>query len=213
MQSRLPQEIIDNIIGNINVDEKYFLRTLSLVSRSFLYPSRKKLFAKIVLTCQERSHGLLGVFTQHPYIQSSVRHLEIHQYGSSASWPTLLSLLRLLLLSGSLRTLILRSGLEWHWPKLSSDLRDTFTDMIHSPSLTSFELDCATRVPTTLFLGLKGVRSLNLYCVLLSDVDDKHGVAQIGGQDVSEVRKIQTSAHDRAPIESFTWLLPQASSL
>jgi hypothetical protein len=215
MESRFPQELIDNIIGNIEVDEKYLLRTLSLVSRSFLYPSRKKLFAKIALIRQERSHGLLSVFTQHQYIQSSVRHLDIHYQGSHCGpgpihEPTLLSLLRLPLLS--LRTLVLHLDSELRWPKLSSDLRDALSDMIHSPSLTSFELIRAVHIPTTLFLGLKRVRSLNLYRVHLSDVDDKHGVSQIAGQVVSEDRKIQTSAHDRAPIESFTWHLPQASS-
>lgn len=222
MEPRVSQEIVDNIIENINVDEKKNLRRLSLVSRSFLYPCRKKLFAKIALAHQEQSQGLLSVLAQHPYIQSSVRHLVIHYPGSFRynfygpttfkpnDEPTLLSLLRLPFLS--LRTLVFYPSSECHWPKLSSDLRDALSGVIHSPSLTSLELLCAVCVPTTLFLGLKGIRTLNLYGVHLSDVDDEHGVFRMG-QAVNEVRKIQTSARDGTPIESFTLHLRQASGL
>ena len=221
MEPRVSQEIVDNIIGNININEKQNLRRLSLVSRSFLYPSRKRLFAKIALAHREQSQGLLSVLAQHPYIQSSVRHLEIH-YPSSfrcLPWyseptkfqpndePTLLSLLRLPLLS--LRTLVFDSASYCHWPKLSSDLRDALSDVIHSPSLTSLELCRAVRVPISLFLGLKGVRTLDLYDVHLSDADDD-GVSPIASQAVNEVK---TSAHNGTPIECFTLRLPQASGL
>lgn len=68
----IPQEIIANIVENINDN---LLRTCSLVSRSFLYPSRKRLSARIRLRAVRQCLGLLSLFVKYPYIQSYIKTL------------------------------------------------------------------------------------------------------------------------------------------
>jgi hypothetical protein len=221
VQPSIPQDIIDHIIESVMAMgyDEYLLRTCTLVSRSFLYPSRKQLFANISLGTQEQCLALLDVLVKHPYIQSYVKILQIDNpitgmYRWRYSNPnritkiidenTLLSLLRLPLRSIKTLSLEFSSYHEHDWDP-SGNLIETLSDLIRSPSFTSLTLSNAL-VPTELFLDLNGVRSLHLYNVRLNDVGNKYGISQTAG--VNEVQKIRASAaHDRAPIKVFTWHL------
>jgi hypothetical protein len=211
-QPSIPQDIIDHIIESVPSHDTYLLRTCTLVSRSFLYPSRKRLFADIKLGTQEQLLALLDVLVKHPYVQSYVKILQIDnpipsiQYGRRYSKinrmkteNTLLSVLRLPM--RSIESLCLRFS-SYHEP--SGNLIETLSDLIRSPSFTSLTLYNAL-VPTELFLDLNGVRSLHLSHVRLNDIGNKHGVSQTAG--VNEVRKSRKSAHERVPIEYFRWNL------
>ena len=210
-QPSIPQDIIDNIIRNIGTHEKSLLRTYTLVSHSFLYPSRKRLFAHISLHSTQYCRGFLNLLVGHPYLQSYVKTLNISYHSLLRDNPAfendLLPLLHLLLCSlEELRFGALIMPVDWH--DLSTNLRDTLSDMIHSPSLTFLTLNALTNVPNELFIGLKGVQTLSLEQVHLIDIagGEEHGVSR--SADSNEVRKIWTSPdHDivGGPIEYFAW--------
>jgi hypothetical protein len=207
MVPSIPQEIIDKIIDSVHDHENNLLRTYSLVSRSFLYPSRKRLFAHITLLTQAQCQCILDLLIRHPYIQSFVKSLTIIYHPNPCIEDIIPAVLRLLLPVGSLSTLNFKVHVSppadhevlYDWRELSGNLRDTLFDAIHSPSLTSLKLAYISHVPTRLLLGLKGVRALTCNSVYFND--DTHGVSQTA--DFNEAW-ISASA-DRAPIEDFTW--------
>jgi hypothetical protein len=92
-QPSIPQDIINSIVGNIDNRKKSLLRTCTLVSRSFLYPSRKQLFAHISLRSPKYCRGFLDLLVEHPYFQSYVKSLWILHPGDSTSVSHLLEVL------------------------------------------------------------------------------------------------------------------------
>jgi hypothetical protein len=200
----IPQEIIDTIIKNIDVQDKSLLRNCALVSHSSLYQSRKQLYSYIKLSTSKQCRSLCNVLLQHPYIQSLVKTLDIMftiEHHSLHHRPTVTTILRLLMCS--LSTLLFSSYDEYYWYCLPDNLKYALSDIIHSSSLTTFTLSHACFVPTQFFLGLKGLRTLCLYNVHLSDVGIKHEVPQTG---VNELRESPDHDSDSPPpIEHFTW--------
>jgi hypothetical protein len=89
VQPSIPQDIIDHIVESVPRHDTYLLRICTLVSRSFLYPSHKQLFADISLGTQEQCLALLDVLVKHPYIQSYVKILEINSPTSSWRYSNL----------------------------------------------------------------------------------------------------------------------------
>ena len=174
------------------------------MSRSFLYPTRKQLFAYISLAQCQR---ILDLLIRHPYMQSFVKSLTIIYRPDLYIEDVLIAVYRLLL--GSLPIFVFDVSLPGHlacaydWRKLSRNLRDTLSDTIHSPSLTSLSLMDTSHVPIGLFLGLKGVRTLTCYGVDFSDGNTR-GVSQTADFD-----QVWSSAADRAPIEDFTWTMQE----
>jgi hypothetical protein len=224
----IPQDIIDKIIGMIDTSERSLLKTCAQVSNSFAYPSIKRYFAVIALStpedCQKLRHVLTS--TAHPPdldIPTYIKTLKIlypqaqtvvpgANYQSQPEINTfrtdLIPILHLLSHSQALERLEFHVGsgslLPFqdadNWRKFTGGFRGAFSCMIHSPYLTSLTIANVNHVPTELFVGLKGVRTLCLDQVELSDVG------------ISPTAKTQTPSDDhhvdRASIEHFTWCLP-----
>jgi hypothetical protein len=223
----IPQDIIDKIVGMIDTSDKPLLKTCAKVSTSFAYPSIKRYFAAIALSTPEECRNLLHVITKHPPDLDIIKTLQIlyprvlgvpeFNYESNhhpepetdAFEDKLLPVLRLLSHSQALESLEFHVGSgfslpfqdAYDWRQFSGNLRRTLSDMIHLTSLTIANAN----VPTELFVGLTGIRTLCLNQVELSDVGNKN----VPG--VSPTAKTQTSDDhhvDRASIEHFTWCLP-----
>ena len=101
-----------------------------------------------------------------------------HHPETDAFENNLLPVLRLLSNSRALKRLkfyICFPPFKLHnWDKFSEKVRRTLSDMIHSPYLTCLIITLAhANVSPKLFVGLKGVRTLCLDQVELSDVGDK----------------------------------------
>ena len=91
--SQLPQELIDTILENINIDvdiNQWTLRCCSLACSSLLHPSRRRIFRRIVLYqpghnytsgskptsyCQ-RLHNLL---LKSPHIATFIQELKLYE--------------------------------------------------------------------------------------------------------------------------------------
>jgi hypothetical protein len=70
----IPQDIIDSIIAEVGDDTgPGLLKQFSLVSSSFLLPSRKQLFSRITIRNDKTCQGIHQLLVQNPVIQSLVR--------------------------------------------------------------------------------------------------------------------------------------------
>jgi hypothetical protein len=74
----IPQDIIDNVIAAVgDSDDTRLLKQCTLVSSSFLLPSRKQLFSRITLRSDQTCHGIHYFLVQNPVIQSFVRTIAL----------------------------------------------------------------------------------------------------------------------------------------
>jgi hypothetical protein len=195
-----PQEIVDTIIGTFDVHDRFTLKRCALVSRSFLIPSRKRIFSVLSIRNEQQCQKLYCFLTQNPYIQSSVTSLSIdaaaayglrNGIGSEAALPILRLSFRCLrrLSIGAYEPNYL------DWSVLGSDIRNALWDLIHSSPLTSLSLQCILNLPIDLSHGLTRIREIELYDVSL-DIFHK------------EQHKAKTAnflKENNSPIERFTW--------
>jgi hypothetical protein len=68
----IPQDIIDNVIAAVG-DDTRVLKECTLVSSSFLLPSRKQLFSRITLKSDQSCQGIHQFLVKNLAIQSFVR--------------------------------------------------------------------------------------------------------------------------------------------
>jgi hypothetical protein len=98
----VPQDIIDNVIAAVG-DDTRVLKQCTLVSSSFLLPSRKQLFSRISLRSDKPCQGIHEFLVQNPVIQSFVRTITLEQMSPSGpkipEWMNGTSLLAILRLS------------------------------------------------------------------------------------------------------------------
>ena len=144
----IPQDIIDSIIEAVG-DDTRLLKICSLVSSEFLLPSRKHLFSKISLHSGKTREGLHQFLVENPVFQLFVRTIHVDfDYESHL----LISTLRLpfcFLESFSISALW-EDHLEWN--DFSSELKDTFSTIIHSSTLKTLHFT-SIDVPIMLFQG------------------------------------------------------------
>ena len=72
----IPQDIIDNVIAAVGYNTR-LLKKCTLVSSSFLLPSRKQLFSRIYLRSDQTCQGIHQLLVQNPVIQSFVRTITL----------------------------------------------------------------------------------------------------------------------------------------
>jgi len=153
----IPQDIIDNVIEAVGND-KHLLKKCALVSSSFLRPSRKQLFSKISLSSHKDSQGFHQFLVQNPVIQSFVRSIAINER-RGFEFQNSTSLLAILRLPFSRLESFSITLSFWHhdarnWNSFSCELKDTLSNIIHSPTLKTLYLKGIVNVPITLFLGV-----------------------------------------------------------
>ena len=182
----VPQDIIDNIIAAGGEDTD-LLKQCSLVSSSFLRPSRKHLFSRITIGSDKTCQGIHQFLIQNPVIQTFVRALTLTestfiQIGNHI-WPkisecqwinhhtSLLAILRLPFCCLECFSIILREHkLDWYsyydfldWNDFSIEMKDALSNIIRSSTLKTLCLNGITNVPTTFLLHIAHLNTLELH--------------------------------------------------
>jgi len=167
------------------------LKQCSLVSSSFLLPSRKQLFSRITLRSDETCQGIHRFLVQNPFIQSFVRAITLsdRRSGNFSQWmngcngTSLLAILRLpfccleffsINLYSSLRA---RGPKPWNWNNFSSELKDALSKIILSSNLKTLSLKGIIKVPITQIVHLT---TLELHSVSVNDFDDENSSSLAG---------------------------------
>ena len=171
----IPQDIIESVIAEVG-DDTRLLKQCSLVSSSFLLPSRKQLFSRIALRNDQTCKGIHQLLVQNPVIQPFVRIITLeesnegYEFLNGTSLPAILRL--------PFRRLecftIWNSGRKfWHWNSFSSELKDALSNIIHSSSLKTLSLETITDLPITFFLQIVHLTTLELLSFYPIDFDDE----------------------------------------
>jgi hypothetical protein len=173
----IPQDIIDCIIAEVG-DDMRLLKQCTLVSSSFRHPSRKQLFSRIILRSDKTCQGIHQLLVQNPVIQSFVRTIILIQVEDPTSinpeW-----------MNGTSLPAILRLPfccLEWFsinvdpdywdlipWNSFSSELKDALSNIVHSSSLKTLSLEGIIELPTTFFLRIGHLTTLELFSLSPND--------------------------------------------
>jgi hypothetical protein len=163
------------------------LKQCTLVSSSFLLPSRKQLFSRIILKNDQTSQGIHHFLVENPVIQSFVRTIiltedidsrtiipivDLNSPGNgnpkSMNGKSLLAILRLPFCCLECFSIILHPDCPpniWDWKYFSSDLKDALSNVIHSSTLKIFSLKGITNVPITVFLHIVHLTTLELHSI------------------------------------------------
>jgi hypothetical protein len=155
MPVTIPQDIIYNIIEAVAGHDKRLLKECALVSSSFLLPCRKHLFSSLYLIRDQACRRLHQVLVENPVVQSFVRSITIRPY-EPLNYTSLIAILRLPFCSLESFSIIgsnMRYQATLNWNNFSSELKDTLSTIIHSPTLKTLHLD-EISVPTMLFHGI-----------------------------------------------------------
>ena len=173
----IPQDIIDNVIAAIGYDKRS-LKQCTLVSSSFLLPSRKQLFSKITLRSDQTCQGIHQFLLQNPIIQPFVRSITLkdswgYKIPNWMNGPSLLAILRLPFCCLECFSIIVRRNDwnedPWDWNSFSSELKDALTNIIHSSTLETLNLAGITKVPITIFLHIAHLTTLELHSLSPND--------------------------------------------
>ena len=182
----IPQDIIDSVIAAVG-DDAHLLKTCALVSSSFLLPSRKHLFSRITLKSDQTCQGIHQFFVQNPVIQSFVRSISLaNMEHKNSEWmdgsTSLLAFLRLPFpclegFSIQFRNEYYSDG-HWcwlhklkplKWDTLNSELKDVLSNIAHLPTLKTLSLYGISKVPTSFFLHIVHLTTLELHTFSLID--------------------------------------------
>ena len=155
------------------------LKKCTLVSSSFLLPSRKQLFSRIYLRSDQTCQGIHQFLVQNPVIQSFVRTITLEQmfsFGSEFSeWmggTSLLAILRLPFCCLERFSIIVSRVVSnpWNWNNFSSELKDALLNITLSSTLKTISLRGITRVPITFFLHIVHLTTLELHSISPNDI-------------------------------------------
>ena len=174
----IPQEIIDYIIAAVG-DDSRSLKQCSLVSSSFLLPSRKQLFSRITLGSDLACQMIHQFLVQNLVIQYSVKAItltesvNVAQYEhSECQWMNSTSLLAILRLP--FRCLerfsinVDPDGWDlkpWNWNNFSNELKDALSNIVFSSNLKILSINGVTRMPTFFFFYIVHLTTLELHSV------------------------------------------------
>ena len=196
MWVEIPQDIIDSIIAAVG-DDRRLLKQCSLVSSSFLLPSRKHLFSRIILRNDKACQGIHQLLVQNPAIQSCVRAITLMDRwgGNDAQWMNGTSLPAILRLpfgclecfsinlsqhSWNMDHLILRN-----WHSFSSELKDALSNIVHSSNIKTLSLRGVTQVPNTFFHQIFHLTTLELHSFSVYDFGDENSSSLAGLKGVA----------------------------
>ena len=183
----IPQDIIDNVIAEVG-DDTHLLKKCSLVSSSFLFSTRRKLFSRISLTSDQTCQGILQVLVQNPVIQSFVRTITLTEYESTPIWgsadvewmnsPSLLAILRLPFRCLECFSITVCRDkwdwISWDWNSFSSEMKDALSNIIHSSTLKTLSLNGIAKVPNTFWLHIVHLTKLELDFLSPKDFGDEN---------------------------------------
>ena len=165
----IPQEIIDTIVGQLSGHDDA-LRSCSLVSRSFLDPSHRNLFAIILLDGIEKTKRLHELLMFNSQLSSYIRDLtfvvaipvDMTAQRLLSDWlqahdNALTSILRNV---PHLRHLALGDFRSYYldWNMLSSDLQSVLSELFQSPFLATIKIFRFTNL-----LNLKGPNNHRIF--------------------------------------------------
>ena len=202
----IPQDIIDSVIVAVGEDTR-LLKQCALVSSSFLLPSRKQLFSRITLRDAKTCEGIHRFLDQNSIIQSSVEAITLAEDKDSPKYtdlPSSISLPAFLRLPFShlecLSIMFHHRDLSFDWNEFSSELKDALSNIIHSLNLKTLFLRGITKIPTTFFLHIVHLTTLELCYVLPID----------SGYEISN--SLTRASNEVAPkthvvIDQFIWHL------
>ena len=180
----LPQDIIDNVIA-AGSDDTDLLKQCSLVSSSFLHTSRKHLFSRITIGSYETCQGIHQFLIQNPVVQTFVKAITLTEsmpnWRMTPEWlngTSLLAILRLPFRCLECFSIVLREYDDilmslwlfedapagyWDWNDFSSEMKDALSNIILSSTLKTICLDGIVNVPTTFFLHITHLTTLELH--------------------------------------------------
>ena len=192
----ISQEIIDNVIAAVG-DDTHLLKQCTLVSSSFLRPSRKQLFSKITLKSDQNCQGIYQVLVQNPVIESFVKSITL-EYSWDAEVPdwmrdsiSLLAILRLPFRCLEYFSIFVRRNywnrFPWTWNSFSSELKDAFSNIIHSSTLKTLSLNGIVKVPTAFFSHIDHLTTLELHSLMPRDFvsEDSSSLSQEDSKGVA----------------------------
>ena len=162
----IPQDIIDSVIAAAGEDTR-LLKQCALVSSSFFLPSRKQLFSRITLRNDKTCQRIHQIFAQNPILQSSVRAITLddgnYGGGKDVDLATSTALPAFLWLPFCcLECFSIDYPCHWDWNRLSSELKDALSNIIHLSNLKTLSLLGITEVPTAFFLHIFHLTTLEL---------------------------------------------------
>ena len=172
----IPQDIIDSVIAAVG-DDTRLLKQCTLVSSSFLRPSRKQLFSRITLKSDQTSLAIHQFLVQNPIIQSFVRSITLRDNnGESGTYDpkfpewmngkSLLAILRLPFCCLECFTILIRRNtldpISWDWNSFSTELKDALSNIIHSSTLKTLSLTGIPKMPIIFFLHIAHLTTLEL---------------------------------------------------
>ena len=182
----IPQDIIDSVMAAVRYDTQS-LKQCSLVSSSFLFPSRKYLFSEISITNDKDCQRIHQLLVQNPVIQTFVKDITWKIVRRWINSPSLLAILQLpfcCLESFSIFScnsascdMILNlsedwSSEPWDWNSFSSEMKDALSNIMLSSPIKTLFLEGITNIPTTFFLHTTHLTTLDLHSITSSDFCD-----------------------------------------
>ena len=188
----IPQDIIDSIISAVG-DDTRLLKQCSLVSSSFLLPSRKKLFSRITFSSDQSCQKIHQFLVQNPVIQSSVRAITLTEYipswsSGNTKWMNGTSLLAILRLPFCcLEHLSINvspcywNPKPWNWNNFGGELKDALSNIVYSSNLKTLSLEGITNFPITFFLPIVHLTELELRSVSPNDFSYKNSSSLTNG--------------------------------
>ena len=204
----LPQDIIDNVIA-AGGDDTDFLKQCSLVSSSFLHPSRKHLFSRITLGSDETCQGIHQFLIQNPVVQTFVRAITLTEsmpnWRMTPEWingTPLLAILQLPFCCLECFSIVLREDDEqamtfwltedvppdvWDWNDFSSEMKDALSNIILSSTLKTICLNGIINVPTTFFSRITHLTTLELHSLTPDDFCDENSSTRAASRRVARM--------------------------
>jgi hypothetical protein len=186
----LPQDIIDNIIAAVG-DDTHLLEQCSLVSSSFLRPSRKQLFSRISIRNEQTCQGIHQLLVQNPVIQSFVRTITMDGsiYPEWINGTSILAILRLSFCCLESLSIISRRDdsdwvwnfnfESWNWDCFSSEMKDALSNIMLSSTLKTISLRGITNLPITFFRHIAHLTMLKLDSLSPNDFCDENSSSSL----------------------------------
>ena len=208
----LPQDIIDSVIAAVGNDT-HSLKQCSLVSSSFLLPSRKHLFSKITIRSDETCQGIQQLLVRNPVIQTFVKAITLTE--STPRWCTfpewlngtsLIAILRLPFCCLESFSILLcepedefESNTEFlDWDCFSSETEDAISNVIFSSTLKTLSFNGITNVPTTFFLHIPHLTTLELLSLAPNDFcEEENSSSDSDSESLTEAASKEVIQVDR----------------
>lgn len=183
----IPPDIIHAIVNELRGDN-HTLRATSLVARSFLNPSQRCLFSRIILRLDDPDRAVVHVvaaqrlfsaFESSPHLASFARELILMLDTRSLRRDSRHILCRILARLTRLQAATLNLYGNWETQELT--LRNAITNLCQLDSLTELSLSGVFRFPAAILMRLAQLKRLNLEDATFIQAEDVGAGASEGG--------------------------------